>query len=143
MAGGTKNPFARTRDDHALETAADYVELILRLTESEGEARAVRIAEILGVSPVTVSKTVQRLQRDGFVVAIPYRSLFLTPEGEELAERFREKHQTVLEFLLLLGVPPTVAETDTEGIEHHVSEVTLEAMRRFIRSENKTREKTS
>jgi len=134
MARGSKNPFARTRDDHALETAADYAELILRLTETEGEARAVRIAQILGVSPVTVSKTVQRLQRDGLLVAKPYRSLFLTPEGEALAIKFREKHAVVVEFLIRLGVPSSVAETDAEGIEHHVSEVTLEAFRKFIRA---------
>ncbi|MCC6403889.1 MAG: manganese-binding transcriptional regulator MntR [Fimbriimonadaceae bacterium] len=132
MARGSKNPFARTRDDHALETAADYAELILRLTETEGEARAVRIAQILGVSPVTVSKTVQRLQRDGLLVAKPYRSLFLTPEGEALAIKFREKHAVVVEFLIRLGVPSVVAETDAEGIEHHVSELTLEAFRKFI-----------
>lgn len=134
MARGSKNPFARTRDDHALETAADYAELILRLTETEGEARAVRIAQILGVSPVTVSKTVQRLQRDGLLVAKPYRSLFLTPEGEALAIKFREKHAVVVEFLIRLGVPSVVAETDAEGIEHHVSEITLEAFRKFIRA---------
>lgn len=134
MARGSKNPFARTRDDHALETAADYAELILRLTETEGEARAVRIAQILGVSPVTVSKTVQRLQRDGLLVAKPYRGLFLTPEGETLAIKFREKHAVVVEFLIKLGVPSAVAETDAEGIEHHVSEVTLEAFRKFIKA---------
>jgi DtxR family manganese transport transcriptional regulator len=39
----------------------------------------------------------------------------------------------VLEFLHALGVPEEVAEADAEGIEHHVSEETLEAMRRFVR----------
>lgn len=140
MARGSKNPFVRTRDDHALETAADYAEIILHLTETEGEARSVRVAEILGVSPVTVSKTVQRLQREGLVTAQPYRSLFLTEAGESLARKFREKHQTVLDFLLILGVPRAIAETDTEGIEHHVSDATLEAFRDHIRKARQARE---
>jgi DtxR family manganese transport transcriptional regulator len=126
-----QHPFRRTRDDHALETAADYVELIEELISTEGEARSVEIAARLGVSPVTVAKTIQRLQRDGLVESRPYRSVFLTPAGSELAARFRDKHQTVLQFLLRLGVPPEIAEADAEGIEHHVSEATLEAMRRF------------
>lgn len=125
------NRFARTRDDHALEVAADYVELIRDLAAEHGRARSVDIAKSLGVSAVTVSKTLQRLSRDGLVVAPPYGGVTLTEAGQELAAKFREKHAVVLRFLLALGVPPDVAETDAEGIEHHVSEATLEAMRRF------------
>lgn len=124
--------FERTRSDHAAETAADYVELIQDLIDEHGEARAADIASRLGVSHVTVSKTVQRLQRDGLVTTQPYRSIFLTDAGRELAERMRAKHQTVLGFLLALGVPEPVAETDAEGIEHHVSDETLAAMERFL-----------
>lgn len=124
--------FERTRSDHAAETAADYVELIQDLIDEHGEARAADIAGRLGVSHVTVSKTVQRLQRDGLVTTQPYRSIFLTDAGRELAEKMRAKHQTVLGFLLALGVPEPVAETDAEGIEHHVSDETLTAMERFL-----------
>ncbi len=124
--------FERTRSDHAEETAADYVELIQDLIQERGEARAADIANSLGVSHVTVSKTIQRLQRDGLVTTQPYRSIFLTEKGRDLAERMRAKHQTVLGFLLALGVSEKVAETDAEGIEHHVSEETLEAMDRYL-----------
>lgn len=131
--------FARTRSDHAEETAADYVELIQDLIEERGEARAADVASALGVSHVTVSKTVQRLQRDGLVTSQPYRSIFLTEEGKALAARMRAKHQTVLDFLLALGVSPEVAETDAEGIEHHVSAETLEAMDKFLAVSNRSR----
>lgn len=135
VSSSSKSPeterFARTRRDHALETAADYVELIRDLIATRGEARTVDIAERLGVSAVTVSKTLQRLQRDGLITTQPYRSVFLTESGRDLAEKFREKHEVVREFLLLHGVPAEVADIDAEGIEHHVSDATLEAMRRF------------
>jgi DtxR family transcriptional regulator, manganese transport regulator len=45
-----------------------------------------------------------------------------------VAERSRERHRIVLEFLQAIGVPEDVAEADAEGLEHHVSEVTLDAM---------------
>ncbi|HEX5176230.1 MAG TPA: MarR family transcriptional regulator, partial [Chthoniobacteraceae bacterium] len=65
----------RTRDQHAQETAQDYVELIAELIAGAGEARAIELARRLGVSHVTVGRTIQRLQREGFVTAQPYRSI--------------------------------------------------------------------
>ena len=128
------NRFARIRDDHAIETASDYVELIQDLIDERGEARAADIATALEVSHVTVTKTIQRLQRDGLVTSLPYRSIFLTDEGRALAASMRRKHQIVLDFLRALGVPPEVAESDAEGIEHHVSDDTLAAMANFAKS---------
>lgn len=125
------NRFRRTREDHSRELAEDYVELIDELQLEKGEARAVDLAERLGVSHVTVSRTVRRLVRDGYVLAEPYRSIFLTDQGRELAAASRSRHAQVVAFLLALGVPAEVAESDAEGIEHHVSQQTLEAMRRF------------
>lgn len=129
---GAVNRFQRTREDHARETAEDYVELIDALISERGEARAVDLAERLGVSPVTVGKTVQRLQREGYVTTRPYRSVFLTEMGKALAEHSRARHQLVLRFLGAIGVPEQVAEADAEGIEHHVSAQTLDAMRRWL-----------
>jgi len=83
---------------------------------------------------VTVVRTVSRLQRDGLVTAKPYRAIFLTEAGEKLATKSRERHRTVVEFLLALGVPAAAAHADAEGIEHHVSSQTLAAFERFVRS---------
>ncbi len=127
-----ENRFQRTRDDHSREIAEDYVELIDDLIKETGEARAVELASRLGISHVTVSKTVQRLQRDGFVTSQPYRSIFLTEAGRALAEEARARHDLVLRFLGAIGVSGRVAETDAEGIEHHCSVETLAAMRLFL-----------
>lgn len=123
---------ARTREQHAHETAEDYVELVAELIATTGEARVIDLARRLGVTHVTVGRTIQRLQRDGFVTAQPYRSIFLTDAGRALAEKSRERHRTVVDFLRAVGVPPLIAERDAEGIEHHVSRETLAAFRRVI-----------
>ena len=91
------------------------------------------MAERLGITHVSVSRTLQRLKREGFVTMEPYRSVFLTDRGQELAQAARERHALVRRFLAAIGVPDEVAETDAEGIEHHVSDQTLAAMRRFVR----------
>ncbi len=122
----------RTRSDHAHEIAEDYVELIDDLIRESGEARVVDLARHLGVTQVTVTKTIERLKREKLVRSEPYRAIFLTPRGRRLANYTRRRHEIVLEFLLALGVPRPDAEVDAEGIEHHISPRTLEAMRRFV-----------
>ena len=124
-----------TREEHSQETAQDYVELIADLIEKAGEARVSDMARHLGVTHVTVSRTIQRLKREGLVTAQPYRSIFLTEAGSTLAKESRERHETVVRFLLSLGIPPEVAESDAEGIEHHVSQETLAAFVKHLRKQ--------
>jgi DtxR family manganese transport transcriptional regulator len=119
--------FQRIRLDHSLEITEDYIELISDLIETTGEARLVDLASHLGVSNPTVNATVRRLRKEGFVDSKPYRSIFLTQKGKELAEWSRSRHRIVLEFLHAIGVPPDTAQADAEGIEHHVSQDTLDA----------------
>lgn len=132
MSDQADQPFRRTREDHKFENAEDYVELISELIQERGEARVGMLAQRLGVSQVTVSKTLRRLVKDGYVMAEPYRPVFLTPKGRETAVLSKSRHETVVAFLVSLGVPLEVAETDAEGIEHHVSPVTLDAMNRRL-----------
>jgi len=122
----------QTRLQHAQERAQDYVEVIAELIASRGEARATDLARSLGVTHVTVIRTVQRLQREGLVTTQPYRSIFLTEAGRKLAGKARARHEKVVAFLEALGVPPSTARADAEGIEHHVSDETLSAMEKFL-----------
>jgi DtxR family manganese transport transcriptional regulator len=122
----------RTRDEHAQEIAQDYVEIIAELIAATGEARVIDIARRLGVTHVTVARTIQRLQRDGLVTSLPYRSIFLTESGSKLSEESRTRHEIVVQFLESLGVPDRVAQSDAEGIEHHVSKETLQAFRKHL-----------
>lgn len=130
--GGRADCYRRTRRAHATEVAEDYVELIADLIDASGEARVVDLARGLGVSHVTVVRTVSRLQRDGLVTSRPYRSIFLTDDGRRLAQRVRRRHDVVLAFLLALGVGEEAARADSEGIEHHVGKETLAAFERFV-----------
>ena len=130
----TRRRYAKARADNAQEIAADYVELVEDLSREFGEARAADLAARMGVSHVTVSKALQRLVRDGLVTYRPYRSVFLTDAGKALAAHARERHETVLRFLLWLGVPSDAAEQDAEGMEHHLGEETLRALRAKLES---------
>jgi len=127
------NAFAKVRADHASETAEDYVEAVSDMVHRTGECRVRDLANIMGVSHVTVTRIVTRLQEEGLIETEPYRPVRLTAAGEKLAANSRHRHEIVLQFLLALGVPQEDAERDTEGIEHHVGQATLDRMAAFIR----------
>ncbi|XNM44107.1 manganese-binding transcriptional regulator MntR [Escherichia coli] len=109
----------------------DYVELISHLIREVGKLVRWTWLLSLGVSQPTVAKMLKRLATMGLIEMIPWRGVFLTAEGEKLAQESRERHQIVENFLLVLGVSPEIARRDAEGMEHHVSEETLDAFRLF------------
>ncbi|ARZ77607.1 MULTISPECIES: manganese-binding transcriptional regulator MntR [Enterobacter cloacae complex] len=123
--------FRQVREAHRRELIDDYVELISDLIREVGEARQVDMAARLGVSQPTVAKMLKRLASVGLIEMFPWRGVFLTAEGEKLAQESRERHQIVENFLLVLGVSPEIARRDAEGMEHHVSEETLLKFREF------------
>ena len=124
--------FQKTRDARRTEIAEDYLEMIADLIDETGEARAADLAKRFGVAQATVAKAVARLQREGWVETQPYRAIFLTDEGRAIAEMSKARHQVVTAFLVALGVPEDIADADAEGMEHHISDVTLDAFRRFV-----------
>jgi DtxR family transcriptional regulator, manganese transport regulator len=129
--------FGKTRTAQSTALLEDYVELIDDLLTSTGEARPTDIARRLGVSHATAIKTIARLKRAGMATARPYRGVFLTEAGSELAQRVRTRHRLVVDVLRAIGVPAEAAEADAEGIEHHVSETTLKAFARFVHTREK------
>ena len=126
---------ARTAASNAL--LEDYAELIADLLASTGEARPTDIAKRLGVSHPTAIKSIARLKREGLATSRPYRGIFLTEAGHQLADRVRARHRLVVDFLLAVGVPREAAESDAEGMEHYASEATLQAFGRFLRAKQR------
>jgi DtxR family manganese transport transcriptional regulator len=124
--------FGKARTARSTSLIEDYVELIADLLAAHGEARTTDVAKRLGVAHPTAIKSIARLKREGLVTARPYRGIFLTEAGLELARKVRARHRLMVELLLAVGVPAEVAETDAEGMEHHASMTTLEAFSRFL-----------
>lgn len=116
------------RAGRASAVLEDYVELIDDLVAAGGEARPTDLARHMGVSHPTTIKSIARLKALGLVHSKPYRSVFLTEEGQAMAARVRARHRVVVDLLRRIGVPPELAEADAEGIEHHVSEATLKVI---------------
>lgn len=129
--------FHQARAAQAMAILEDYAEMISDLTEEMGEARITDIASRMGVTHPTATKAVARLKREGLAVSRPYRGVFLTAEGAELADRVRDRHRTVVDLLVAVGVPVETAEMDAEGLEHHVSDITLKAFEHYLSTPDK------
>jgi DtxR family manganese transport transcriptional regulator len=50
-----------------------------------------------------------------------------------MAHAAKKRHETVVRFLIALGVSDQAARIDAEGLEHHVGEETLRAFERFLK----------
>ncbi|GGM40117.1 transcriptional regulator MntR [Paraliobacillus quinghaiensis] len=99
----------------------DYIEQIYMLIESKGYARVSDIAEALEVHPSSVTKMVQKLDKDEYLNYEKYRGLVLTPQGKKIGKRLVYRHELLEQFLTLIGVNKENIYHDVEGIEHHLS----------------------
>lgn len=128
-----QNSFQISRKDHGMENAEDYVEIVADLIQRNGEARIVDISSRLGIAQATANKTIQRLISNGYLYKEPYRSVFLTIRGQKLARDSKKRHKIVYNFLRKIGISKKTATLDSEGIEHHVSQETLNALKKIIK----------
>jgi DtxR family transcriptional regulator, manganese transport regulator len=135
------NRFLKVRADHSTETAEDYVEAVSDIVHRRGECRVKDLADVMGVTHVTVTRIISRLAAEELVDTEPYKPIRLTATGERLAATSRRRHAVVLEFLRSLDVPELEAERDAEGMEHHVGESTMRAMRRHLEKQGRWNER--
>ncbi len=114
--------------------AEDYLEKIEQLISRKGYARVVDIAAELGIAQASVTAMVQRLDAEGFVKYEKYRGMVLTSTGLEVARRIAHRHQLLTDFLRAIGVADEkVIYDDVEGMEHHISPETFQAIEALTR----------
>lgn len=99
----------------------DYLEQIYLHIERSGVARASDIADSLEVLPSSVTKMVQRLDREGYVYYERYKGIELTEKGLTFGRKLVKRHVILEEFLRIIGVKEDEIYEDVEGIEHHLS----------------------
>lgn len=111
----------------------DYIEQIYNLIHTKGYARVTDIAEQLSVHPSSVTKMVQKLDKDEFVLYEKYRGFILTDKGKEVGERLVIRHDLLEDFLEVIGVEPENIYDDVEGIEHHLSWNSIDRIRDLVK----------
>lgn len=115
----------------------DYLEAIYILKLKSGKVRSVDIAKHLNVSKPGVNKAMNVLKDSGLIEKDYYGDVLLTKKGEEIAKKIYEKHTTIRDFLLNLGIDEETAEIDCCKIEHVISETTFYAIKNKLKENKK------
>lgn len=115
----------------------DYLEIIYELVQQKGYATSVDITECLNVSAPSVTKMMRRLDTTGYLEYEKYRGVRLTQQGTNVAQNIRRKHELLTEFFKFIGVRDDIANSDAEGIEHHLHSETFEKLEEFLNANRK------
>lgn len=128
VAGGLFNSLRKTIPIVPTQSAEDYLERIHELIQEKGYARVVDIALSLNVKQASVTGMVQKLGELGYLNYEKYRGLVLTDKGRDIASNIQQRHETLSRFLTILAIDPNTQKHDIEGIEHHLSPDTVQAI---------------
>jgi Mn-dependent DtxR family transcriptional regulator len=114
------------------ESSEDYLETILMLSEVKPVVRSVDIANELGYKKSSVSVAMKNLRERGNITVTDEGYIYLTESGKKIAESVYERHKTISEWLIGLGVPGNIALEDACRVEHDLSEESFEAIKKYI-----------
>jgi DtxR family Mn-dependent transcriptional regulator len=111
-------------------TIEDYLEILYIMQRDRVPIVGARLAELLRVTPPTVTNTLKRMARDGLVTSNEDLGIFLSERGIEMARSVMRRHM-LTEWLLMsvLKVPWSQTHAEAHNLEHTVSEMIEEQMR--------------
>ena len=118
------------------ESAENYLEKILMLSEKMPAVRSIDVVAELGFSKPSVSIAMKKLRENGYVVFDEEGHITLTEAGMTIAQRMYERHMLLSRFLIAIGVTEETAKEDACRMEHVLSEETFEALKNHIRGEH-------
>jgi DtxR family Mn-dependent transcriptional regulator len=114
------------------ERTEDYLEALATIIEKRVFAKVKDVAEDLSVSPSSVTEMFQKLKEKGYINYEKYRGVTLTEKGQKIADQTRKRHETLREFLCILGIPEDIANEDACRIEHVVNAETMKRLTKFV-----------
>lgn len=114
------------------ESGEMYLETIFVLSKTNPAVRAIDVGEYMGFSKPSVSRALGLLREGGYVTVDGDGHLSLTDAGREVAEKIYERHNLLTEFLIRLGVDREIASEDACKIEHDISDISFEAIKRHM-----------
>ena len=114
------------------ESAEDYLESILVLKERRGVVHSIDIVNELGYSKPSVSIAMKKLRENGYISMSPDGSITLNESGLAIASRVYDRHKTITQLFMLLGVSPDAAAEDACKVEHDLSDETFAKIWEFV-----------
>lgn len=118
------------------ESAENYLETVLMLTNKNKYVRSIDVANELGFSKASVSVAMKAFREEGYIVINDDGGITLTQKGLQIAEKMCERHNIIARLLIGLGVSEETAYTDSCKIEHDISEESFNKIKEFLQKQN-------
>ena len=116
-----------------LKSAEDYLERILMLTEKHGQVRSIDIAIDMDFSKPSISVAMKNLREQNLITIDHNGIIKLTEEGEIIARDVYDRHCSIMNFFIEIGVPKDIAEEDACKIEHDISKESITAIKKLLK----------
>ncbi len=112
----------------------DYIEMIYRLSISNGYTRIQELADNLNVSPPSTSVMIQKLAKVGYLKYQKYGVVVLEEKGKRMGHRLLERHTIVSQLLLTIGIDSKNVLVETEKIEHTLSSQSIKCIKNYLKN---------
>lgn len=113
------------------ESAEDYLENILILTQRNGMVRQIDIVNEMNFSKPSISIAMKKLRESGYIEMDDAGYILLTDPGRDIAERIYARHKLLTKVLTEIGVNEETAADEACRIEHVIDEETYEKINAF------------
>ena len=114
------------------ESAEMYLETIYTLSKDKAAVRSIDVAEHMGYSKPSVSRAVNLLKKNGYLIMEDNGALHLTDKGHAIGEKIYTRHKVLTALLVRLGVDEKIAAEDACKMEHAISDTTFDAIRKHL-----------
>ncbi len=115
-----------------MESAENYLETILILSNSGDNVRSIDIVAETGYTKPSISRAVKSLRESGYITVDKHGYIDLTDSGREIAEKIYERHRFLSKYLMKIGVSEENALNDACRIEHVISEESFSKLKEFV-----------
>jgi len=122
------------------KTIEDYAELVYGLQKGKEKVHTNDVATALNINPASVTEIFQKLSKEGYIHYEKYNGATLTEKGKRIAKKTRKRHDSLTEFLLLLGVDEKIADEDACEMEHILHKNTMDAVIKFVELVNQCKD---
>lgn len=112
------------------ESAENYLETILILSQTLPVVRSVDVANELGFKKSSVSVAMKNLREKRHITVTDAGFIYLTDSGKKIAEMIHERHELLAAWLTKLGVPEDIASEDACKLEHVLSKESFDAIKK-------------
>ena len=126
-----------SRPYHTTESAQNYLEAILMLSEQKPVVRSVDVANELGFKKSSISIAMKNLRENGMITVTPEGYIYLTDEGMKIASTMYERHKFFSKWLMELGIDKKTAVDDACRIEHDLSPESFAAIKAYLEKQYK------